>query len=233
MPATKYKHLFFDLDHTLWDFDANSEAVWRQLYTARNLAGLGLPSFEEFFKAYNIHNARLWERFRNGFIKRDELRWKRVWLTLLDFGIRNLELAEQLGKEYLELLPAQTLLVPHTKELLEHCKGRYTMHLITNGFEETQLMKLRNSGILHYFAEVITSEKSNSMKPHADIFDFACKATGAMVHESLMIGDAIDVDILGAINAGWDSVYYNPARLPHNRKPTYEVMDLKELMAVL
>ena len=233
MPTTKYKHLFFDLDHTLWDFDANSTAAWQQLYATHNLAAIGLPSFEQFFAAYTVHNDRLWERFRNGFIKRDEMRWKRVWLTLLDFGIRNLELAEQLGKEYLDILPAQKLLVPYAKEILEHCKGRYTLHLITNGFEETQLMKLQNSGIKDYFSEMITSEKSNSMKPHADIFDYAAKATGAMVHESLMIGDAIDVDILGAINAGWDNVYYNPAQLPHNRKPTYEVKDLSELMNIL
>jgi putative hydrolase of the HAD superfamily len=96
-----------------------------------------------------------------------------MWLMLLDFKVADTALAHELSTAYLEILPTQTRLVPHAKELLDHCKDRYVMHLITNGFETTQRLKLQYSGISRYFSQVITSEKSNSIKPNKDIFDFA------------------------------------------------------------
>jgi len=227
-----YKHLFFDLDHTLWDFDKNSEATLKQLYDEYDLKGRGIPDFDALFKTYNVHNDRLWERYRNGFIKREELRWKRMWLMLLDYKVADTTLAHELSTAFLEILPTRTLLIPNTIEVLEHCKGRYEMHLITNGFETTQRLKLQYSGISRYFTHLITSEKSNSMKPHKDIFDYALKAAGADIESSIMIGDAVDIDILGAHNAGWDTVYYNPTGKPHNRKPTYEIKGLEELIKI-
>jgi putative hydrolase of the HAD superfamily len=231
MPKS-YKHLFFDLDHTLWDFDRNSEATLRRLYKEYDLKSQGIDDFDALFRSYNIHNDKLWERYRNGFIKREELRWKRMWLMLLDHKIADTSLAHEISTAYLEILPTQTLLVPYAKELLEHCKGRYQMHLITNGFETTQRLKLQYSGIARYFTHLVTSEKSNSMKPHRDIFDFALNIAKAEVADSIMIGDAVDIDILGAINAGWDTAYYNPNNTPHRHKPTYEVRNLEELMTV-
>jgi len=230
--SKQYKHLFFDLDHTLWDFDKNSEVTMRGLYDEYQLQTLGINDFDALFRSYNVHNDKLWERYRKGFIKRDELRWKRMWLMLLDFKVADTSLAHELSTAYLEVLPTQTRLVPHAKELLDHCKGRYEMHLITNGFETTQRLKLQYSGISRYFTHLITSEKSNSMKPHRDIFEFALAAAGATVSESIMIGDAVEIDILGAINAGWDTVYYNPHGVQHTHKPTYEVAHLEELMRV-
>ena len=231
--AKAYKHLFFDLDHTLWDFDKNSELTLHQLYDEYDLKAMGIEEFDSFHTSYNHHNDRLWERFRNGYMKREELRWKRFWLALLDFRITDTALAHEISSAYLEILPTQTLLIPHAKEVLEHCKGRYPMHMITNGFETTQRLKMQFSGIASYFSELITSEKSNSMKPNPSIFDYALKATGASAEHSIMIGDAIDIDILGAINAGWDTAYYNPQKLAHDRKPTYEVQGLNELMTIL
>ena len=184
------------------------------------------------YAKYTVHNDKLWDRYRKGFIKRDELRWKRMWLMLLDFRITDTALAHEISTAYLEILPTRTLLVPHAKEVLEHCKGRYEMHLITNGFETTQRLKLQYSGISRYFTHLITSEKSNSMKPHRDIFDFALNLAKADVENSIMIGDAIDIDILGAINAGLDTVYYNPHLVQHNRQPTYEIKHLEELMKI-
>lgn len=228
-----YKHLFFDLDHTLWDFDKNSELTLRQLYDEYDLISRGEIVFSDFFSTYNIHNDRLWERFRNGYIKREELRWKRIWLTLLDFKIADTNLAYEMSASYLELLPTQTLLTPFAKDLLEHCQGKYQMHLITNGFETTQWQKLQFSGIASYFGQVITSEKCERPKPHKEIFDYALTATGATAEHSIMIGDALDIDILGAHNAGWDQVYYNPFQKAHDKKPTYEVKCWKELMEML
>ncbi len=231
--AKTYKHLFFDLDHTLWDFDKNSRATLNKLYHEYDLAGRGITDFEELFKVYNFQNDKLWERYRNGYIKRDELRWKRMWLMLLDFKIADTALAHELGIAYLELLPTQKLLLPNTVQMLDYCKEKqYIMHLITNGFETTQRLKLQYSGISRYFTHLITSEKCNSMKPHKDIFDFALKVAEAEKEESIMIGDAVDIDILGAINAGWDTVYFNPHQKPHERKPTHEIVDLKELIGI-
>lgn len=227
-----YKHLFFDLDHTLWDFHRNSEATLRQLHTEYELSARGIEDFDAFFANYNAHNDKLWERFRNGYIKRDELRWKRLWLTLLDYKIGDTALAHEMSTAYLEILPTQTLLLPFAKDLLDHCKDRYTLHLITNGFETTQWLKLQYSGISSYFEHVITSEKSNSMKPHREIFDYALKTTGAETHNCIMIGDALEIDVKGALNAGWDQVYYNPAKIAHDRTPTYEVHCFSDLMGI-
>lgn len=228
----QYKHLFFDLDHTLWDFDANHLFTLQQVYNELSLSQYGIPDFDSFANAYMAHNEMLWAKFRNGFIKRDELRWKRFWLTLLDFKVADSNLSHELSEAYLDILPNQNRLVSGAKEILDHCNGRYAIHLITNGFEATQWQKLHYSGISGYFKEVITSEKSQSMKPQSAIFDYALKATGALVDESIMIGDALDIDILGAFYAGWDQVYYNPHQKPHSHKPTYEVAHLSELTKI-
>jgi putative hydrolase of the HAD superfamily len=229
-----YKHLFFDLDHTLWDFEKNSELTLKQLYTEYALHERGIDDFDAFNQFFNGHNDRLWERFRNGYIRRDDLRWKRFWLALLDFKIGDTALAHELSSAYLEILPTQSVLTPHAREILDYCTAdsKYCLHLITNGFETTQWMKLQYSGISGYFKEIITSEKSHALKPHADIFDYALKATGAVMEESIMIGDALEVDVMGALNAGWDQVYYNPAKKEHSRKPTYEVHHLADLMDI-
>ena len=155
----KYKHLFFDLDHTLWDFERNSELTMKQLFEEYDLKGRGITDFDAFYEQYKAHNDRLWERFRKGFIKRDELRWKRIWLTLLDFKIGDTALAHEMSAAYLEILPTKGLLIPYAKELLEHCSQHYVLHMITNGFETTQWLKMQYSGISGYFSEVITSEK--------------------------------------------------------------------------
>lgn len=228
-----YKHLFFDLDHTLWDFEQNSRNTWLELFDQYNLDGVLKADFESFLAAYNIHNERLWEKFRNGKLKRAELRWKRIWLTMIDFKVENLPLAEMLSTAYLDILPKQIILMPGAKEVLDYCKEKYTLHLITNGFEATQWQKLNSCGIGSYFKEVITSEMSMSMKPHRDIFDYALKTANTSAAECLMIGDALEIDVLGAMNAGWHSVYYNPAKIPHNAKPTYEIAHFEELKGFL
>jgi len=226
----KYKHLFFDLDHTLWDFDANSKLTLIELYESLNLQSKGIYDFNLFYNNYLVHNDKLWERYRNGFIKVDELRWKRMWLTLLDFKIGDETLAREMGIKFLDLLPTRKLLFPYTVEILEYLSGKnYRLHLITNGFEKTQHSKLKNSGIDKYFAEVITSESSNSLKPHKEIFEYAFAKTGALKEQSIMIGDSIEVDIQGAINAGIDQVYVNHINGTTTIGPTYTIYSLKEL----
>ena len=226
----QYKHLFFDLDHTLWDFESNSRQTLEELFHSCRLEDRGVSHFDEFHRRYIAHNDKLWERYRNGFIKVDELRWKRMWLTLLDFKIADEPLARTMGVRFLEALPTRKTLFPYTLEILQYLTGKnYRLHLITNGFEKTQHSKLQYAGISSYFGEVITSEGSGSLKPHKEIFDYALHIAGAAPAESIMLGDSIEVDIQGAINAGIDQVYINHLRTEPAVKPTYMVYSLKEL----
>jgi putative hydrolase of the HAD superfamily len=226
-----YKHLFFDLDHTLWDFESNSRQTLETLYHSMHLKEKGVDDFERFNKSYLVHNEKLWDRYRKGFIKTEELRWKRMWLTLLDFKIGDEKLAREMGVVFLDLLPSRKILFPHAIEILTYLtQKKYVLHLITNGFEKTQHAKLKNSGLDVFFKEVITSEGSNSLKPHKAIFDYALHKTNAALQESIMLGDDIDVDIAGARNAGLDQVYVNHLNKPLlSFQPTYTITSLKEL----
>lgn len=231
----KYRHLFFDLDHTLWDFEANARATLSELYSSLALLDRGVNDFDLFYRNYLAHNDKLWERYRNGYIKQEELRVKRMWLSLLDFKIADDKLAQEMSTRFLDLLPTRTILFPHTKEILQYLLDKnYQLHLITNGFEKTQHSKLRYSGLDIYFKEVITSEGSNSLKPQKEIFTFALKRAVANPEESIMIGDTIEVDILGAYNAGIDQVHVNhltknAVPVVDQQLPTYTVYSLKEL----
>lgn len=226
----KYRHLFFDLDHTLWDFETNSRQTLEEMFHAYGLQAKGVHTFELFYKNYMVHNEKLWDRFRKGFIKIDELRWKRMWLTLLDFKIGDEKLARDMAKRFLDLLPTRKTLFPYTVEILTYLTNKgYSLHLITNGFEETQHNKLKYSGINSYFGEVITSEGSNFIKPNKEIFNYAFQKTKALPEHSIMIGDSIEVDIQGAINAGIDQVYVNHLNAEAVIQPTYTVYSLKEL----
>lgn len=230
----KYKHLFFDLDHTLWDFDANAKATLQQLHIDLKLVDKGINDFDRFHRNYLEHNEKLWARYRNGYIKQEELRIKRMWLTLLDFQIADEELARQLSELFLQLLPTRTILFPDTKEVLQYLTDKgYQLHLITNGFELTQHSKLKSSGLNIFFKQVITSEGSNSLKPQKEIFDYALMKSHATVEESIMIGDSIEVDIAGAIAAGMDQVHVNYNGTKQDLQPTYTITELKQLKGFL
>ena len=139
-------------------------------------------------------------------------------------------LAKEMNVLFLDLLPTRTILFPYTKEILQYLtEKKYDLHLITNGFEQTQHSKLKYSGLNVFFKEVITSEGSNSLKPNKEIFDFALQKAKALTIESIMIGDSIEVDILGAMNAGLDQVFVNHHHIFTDFNPTYIVNSLKEL----
>ncbi len=227
---SKYKHLFFDLDHTLWDFDSNAKTSLTELYAEFDLPQQINVAFDDFYQKYLYHNQLLWERYHNGFISADDLKWKRMWRTLLDFKIANEPLARSLSDKFLEILPTQKEVFPHTFEILDYLKNKqYDLHLITNGFEKTQWTKLRNSGLDRYFTHVITSEASNSLKPKKEIFDYAMDKAGATLSESIMLGDNLQADIGGAINAGMDCIFVNHINASTDIKPTYIITHLKEL----
>jgi len=202
----------------------------RELHTALSLEQKGVNDFELFHRNYIAHNEKLWERYRNGYIKQEELRVKRMWLTLLEFQIADEELAKELSVRFLDLLPTRTILFPHAKEILQYLSDKgYALHLVTNGFERTQHNKLLYSGLKPFFAEIITSEGSGSLKPNKEIFQFALSKCGTTPDQCIMIGDNIEVDIIGAMNAGIDQVYVNHLGIDPAITPTYTVNSLKEL----
>ena len=229
-----YKDLFFDLDHTLWDFELNSKETMQELYSTHHIAALGITDFDAFFNIYTAHNHRLWDRYSKGFIKQEELRWKRIYLSLLDFKIANEQLSKEMSLEFLQILPTKKKLFPHTIEILNYLKDKnYKMHLITNGCESVQMQKIKNAEIAHYFTEVVTSETSNSLKPNKEIFEFALKTANATLSESIMIGDNETADIQGGINIGMDTVFVNHLNVAPTIPATYTITHLKELEALL
>jgi putative hydrolase of the HAD superfamily len=230
----KYKHLFFDLDHTLWDFESNAKATLNDLYTMNRLQEKGIENFDAFFDRYSYHNEKLWDRYTKGFIKQEELRWKRMWLSLLDFKLADETLSRHLSAQFLERLPSKTNLFPYTFEILTYLQNKgYELHLITNGFEQVQHNKLASSNLLPYFKHIITSEASNSIKPNKEIFDYALNKANAQLYESIMIGDNLEADIQGGMNAGLDTIFVNHLQIQTDIKPTYIIHHLKELEEIL
>jgi putative hydrolase of the HAD superfamily len=230
----QYQHLFFDLDHTIWDFETNAKETLQDLYSQHALVERGINDFDAFFNHYSYHNERLWDRYTKGLIKQDELRWKRMWLALLEYKIADEQLSRQMAIDFLNLLPTKKNLFPHTIEVLDYLRNKnYVMHLITNGFEAVQHNKIRNSNLDQYFTEVITSEASNSLKPKKEIFDFALQKSGAELFTSIMIGDNQEADIQGGINVGMDTIFVNHLKVIPTVTATYTIEHLQELENIL
>jgi putative hydrolase of the HAD superfamily len=225
-----YKDLFFDLDHTIWDFELNSKETLWELHLKYELEAKGIDNFDVFYSSYSVHNHRLWDRYTKGYIKQEELRWKRIYLSLLEYKIADEALSREMSVDYLDILPNKKNLFPYTIEILEYLKSKdYTMHLITNGFQTVQFKKIKNSNIADYFTEVITSEASNSLKPNKEIFEYALNASNAKLETSIMIGDNESADIQGAINAGMDSIFVNHLQIQPTVPATHTITHLKEL----
>ncbi len=228
-----YKHIFFDLDNTIWDFEKNSREALVEIYHKHNLQELGVTDLDHFIEKYKERNEMMWEQYRLGTIDKPTLRDKRFALTFWDMGL-DAELAPSaLADDYLSISPRKTNLFPHAHEVLTYLSAKYTLHIITNGFEEAQHIKMQESKLIPYFQEVIISEHTGFRKPDSKIFDYAMNKTGAKAEDSMMIGDGLEVDILGARNVGWDTIYFNPDKKSHNEKMTHEISTLFELLHIL
>ena len=228
-----YRHLFFDLDRTLWDFDAAAEVAFERIYEQYHLRELGIPSAHEFHMVYHPLNEKLWELYRADQITKDELNRTRFLKPLEHYGIHDVELADHLSEDYVYWSPRIVRLVPGTMELLEYLKPKYHLHLITNGFEEVQHTKLSGSGMEPYFETLTVSEEVGVKKPNPEIFRYALKKAGATPEESLMIGDEMAVDIDGARAAGIDQVFFNATGQPTQGQCTFEVNSLSEIKGIL
>ncbi len=228
-----YRHLFFDLDRTLWDYDKNANEALAEILELHGLMPV-FKNVEQFWKSFEKHNDELWDLYRNGIIKKEYLRDHRFELTMNDFGTSNPELAQKLNEDFLKLSPKKTGLVDGAIDLLSYLKTkRYRMHILTNGFTHIQNLKMKESGLQNYFEHLFTSDKIGTNKPNRRMFEYAVKCVNAKKSESLMIGDDLRVDILGAQGFGMDQVYYNPSILPHQENPTFEISSLSELKMIL
>ncbi len=229
----KYRHIFFDLDNTLWDFNRNSAEVLEELFHKYKLSELGVPSFEIFLDKYRNRNEMMWEQYRLGKIDKITLRDKRFSLTFWDIGLDAELTPPELSEEYIKISPTKNNLFPHAHEVLEALQKKYTLHIITNGFEEAQHIKLKAADLKKYFTNIIISEHTGYKKPDIKIFQYSAESANATAEECVMVGDGLVVDILGAIEAGWDAIYFNPGKVPHNENPTFEISSLDTLLEIL
>lgn len=230
----QYKHIFFDLDNTLWDFDRNSRETLSELYDKFRLSELGIPSPEHFILKYQERNAMMWEQYRLGKIDKETLRDKRFEFTFWDLGIEAVEtISKRISEAYVSSAPKRNHLFPDAVEVLNYLHKKYTLHIITNGFHEAQFVKLDGTGIRSFFKNIIISEHTGYKKPDINIFNYALRSAQAHAAECLMVGDGLEVDVLGALNAGWDAVYFNPRQDAHEESITFEITKLSELTSIL
>lgn len=229
-----YQNIFFDLDHTIWDFEANAKDSIHEVFHQTNLRERGIEDFDLFFDHYSVHNTRLWDLYTKGRIKQDVLKWKRMYLAMLDFKIADEALAREMDKQFLTILPTKSRVFPHTFEILDYLlEKNYRLHLITNGFDAIQAGKLKSSNLEKYFEEVVTSEASGSLKPKPEIFQYALQAAKAEKPSSIMIGDNQDADIAGANNVGIDTVWVNHIEAQQIVPSKYTITSLDELKGIL
>ena len=200
------KHIFFDLDHTLWDFDRNSESAFEIVLKQT------LPEVcpKEFVTVYVPINQACWKLYQNDLISHDELRYKRLKDSFESLRISVSDtLIHKIADDYITHLPNSNHLFEGCVETLEYLYDKYTLHIITNGFASVQFKKLKNSGIHHFFSTVTNSEMAGVKKPHEGIFKLALSQAQATKQESVMIGDSLDADIGGANNFGIKSILFN------------------------
>ena len=229
----KYKHIFFDLDRTLWDFDANSHETLLEICNSYKLNEKGISDYEGFIKIYQSHNEELWDLYRVDKISQKDLRRERFQRSLADFGVNNFILSENIGEDYIKLCPRKSKLYPYVFEVLDYLKDKYSLHIITNGFEKTQHIKLECANLSQYFNHIITSEKLGVKKPNPAIFAHALEMAAGTKEDSIYIGDNLVVDILGCENYGIDGIYFNPDKKEHNENISFEISCLSQIMEIL
>lgn len=233
----QYKHLFFDLDNTLYDFNTNAYIAMKEAFKEIGLFEM-LPSFDDFFLQYEVINEELWSLYREKNISKDNLRIERFRRSLDLFKITPEIPYTEIDDLYLKIMSTQTNLFPETKEILEELKKRnYKLHIITNGFREVQKDKINNTGLSQFITNVFISEEIKSPKPSKEIFEWSIKSSNAKKKESLMIGDSWESDIIGAKKFGIDQVFFNSEKIvidyQEYKEPTYTIYKLNELLNIL
>jgi putative hydrolase of the HAD superfamily len=229
----RFKHIFFDLDHTIWDFDRNAEETLHELYHLYELRSLGLDSPEIFIETYTFNNHNLWADYHLGRITKDHLRSERFRKTFMDLGVDPARMPENFENDYVRICPTKTNLFPQVHETLNYLHKKYQLHLISNGFKESTEIKVERTDLARYFKNIVISEVVGVNKPDKAIFEFALNAAGAQKDHSVMIGDSIEADIRGALQFGMEAIYFNPCGREKPSDIKHEVINFNQLMSVL
>jgi putative hydrolase of the HAD superfamily len=224
------KHIFFDLDHTIWDFDRNAEETLLELYDNYQLKSIGVNCAQEFIASYTENNHKLWAQYHLGQITKDHLRSERFSSTFIQMGVSPSQIPHQFEEDYVQLSPKKTNLFDGAEKVLSYLQKKYQLHIISNGFKETTLTKMELSALNPYFKNVIISEDVGVNKPDKAIFEFALNKAGAQVHESIMIGDSLEADIRGAQNFGMKAIFFNPQKTKKPVDVNWEINHLEELL---
>jgi len=217
------KHLFFDLDHTLWDFDKNSAFAFETIFKERDFK----ISLDDFLKIYIPRNQHYWKLYQVNQISHEDLRYFRLKDV---FDALQIEISDaiihQISDEYINYLPEHNHLFDGAIEILDYLKANYKLHIITNGFAAVQNKKIINANLESYFNTITNSEMAGVKKPHPTIFDFALSLANASKEESLMIGDSYEADIIGAQEAGIEAIFFNE----QNIEVENQVLQIKHLL---
>ncbi len=229
----QYQVIFFDLDHTLWDFETNSKETLQDLFKEYQIAEQSGATFEQFFKKFNIVNNALWDNYNRGNIDREVIKKQRFKKILTHFDIHDVDMSLAMSTDYISLCPLKGNLMPRALETLDYLMPKYPMYLLTNGFDDVQIKKIESAKIGHYFKGMVTSETSGHRKPSAEIFHYTLNMAAAKADSTIMVGDNLLADIVGAKSAAIDTVFYNPHALEHNTETNYEVNCLSELTNIL
>ncbi len=230
---SSFKHIFFDLDHTLWDFDANSRLTIELLFEEKNLSQKLACEPDQFYQKYIEINDQKWSSYRKGEITKEQLRAERFYETFAAFDYFDQKFATNFESEYLATCPYQPGLIDGALEALDYLFESYDLSIITNGFYETQVIKLRESKLAPFFNHVFASDQLGVNKPHQRIFIESLKRAGASRKDSIMIGDSLVTDILGAKHCGIAQVYYNPGAQSHSEEISFEISSLNQLKNIL
>jgi putative hydrolase of the HAD superfamily len=229
----KYPVVFFDLDHTLWDFDRNSEEALCELYELHHLSDRGIPNAGKFIEIYRAINHQLWSEYHHGRLLKEELRILRFSQTFENFGFRDPHLEKQFADQYLSISPYKKNLLPGAEKVLQHLSVNRSLHIITNGFCEVQRIKMKHSGLDKYFNHIHISEEVGYMKPDPMIFHHAIRISGSDPASCIMIGDNYEADIMGANSAGIDAIFFNPQGRRVKGFEGSEIRELEELIHLL
>ncbi|MDT0688670.1 YjjG family noncanonical pyrimidine nucleotidase [Salegentibacter sp. F188] len=222
MKLNKIEHVFFDLDHTLWDFDKNSSLTFLEIFKKWNIS----LKLEEFMEVYIKVNLKYWELYRDNRVSKEILRYGRLKDSFdsLKYTTSD-DVIYGLSKDYIDFLPRNKHLLDGTLEILQYLKRKYKLHIITNGFEEVQRKKMATSGIAEFFHTITTSEEAGVKKPHLLIFKIALEKAGATAINSVMIGDNYEADILGSEKYGLQSIYFDYYR-------SSEISDIRQIQTL-
>ncbi len=230
----KYKHVFFDFDNTLWDFTTNSKESLKEIFNMYQFAPY-FADFEDFYSKYEKNNNELWLEYRDGNISKETLSFRRFASVLEDAGFPDSHFVSgKISSDYLTITTTKTKIIDDAYEVLNYLKTKYKIHIITDGFFEVQVVKLRASKLSSFVSNFITAEEVGILKPNKKLFDYALKETEATAEESIMVGDSYENDIVGAYNAGIDQIFLNQNnQIIGNIKPTYTVSKLIEIKNIL